>query len=49
MKIWSELKKAEKQISMDFKVSTDETLLFKGRTYVPDILEIKDQLLEKTH
>ena len=28
---------AERQTSMDFKVSPDGTLLFKGRTCVPDI------------
>ena len=34
---------------MDFKVSLDGTLLFKGRTCIPDIPEIKEQLLEEAH
>ena len=39
----------ERQISIDFKVSPDGTLLFKGRTCIPDIPEIKEQLLEEAH
>ena len=40
---------AEKQISTNFKVSPDGTLLFKGRTCILDTPEIKEQLLEEAH
>ena len=39
----------EKYISMDFIVSPDGILLFKGRTYILDIPEIKEQLLKEAH
>ena len=38
-----------KQFSSDFKVRPDVTLLFKGHTCIPDIPEIKEQLLEEAH
>ena len=37
------------QTSMNFKVSPDGTLLFKGRTCILDIPKIKEQLLEEAH
>ena len=39
----------EKQISTDFEVSPDGTLLFKGRNCIPNIPKIKEQLLKKAH
>ena len=40
---------AERQTSMDFKVNPDGTLMFIGRTCIPDIPENKEQLLEEDH
>ena len=40
---------AEKQISTDFEVSPDGTLLFKGRNCIPNIPKIKEQLLKKAN
>ena len=40
---------AEKKISTIFKVSPDGTLLFKGRTCIFDVPEIKEQLLQEAH
>ena len=34
---------------MNFKVIPDGTLLFKGSNCIPNILEIKEQLLEEAH
>ena len=40
---------AERQISIDFKVSPNGTLLFKGRICIPDIPMIKKELHEEAH
>ena len=49
MKLIKAREEAEKQISTNFKVSPDGTLLFKGRTCILDTPEIKEQLLEEAH